>query len=71
MRRLYSRILWPCLPAGMRRSSFCLLQQTLELVQAILKFVLLAYPALKLDGPKLGVGYLVRYRGGRPLRPAL
>src|SRR5215208_2275817 len=71
MRRLYSRILWPCLPAGMPGTSFCLLQQTLQLVQALLQLVLLAYPALEFDGPKLGVGYLVRYRGCRSLRPTL
>src|SRR5215212_8437993 len=70
IRRLYSRILWPRLPAGMRRS-FCLLQQILKFVQALLQLVLLAYPTLQFDGPKLGVGYLARYRGCRSLRPAL
>src|SRR5918994_6362320 len=71
MRRLYSRILWPCLPAGMTPTSFCSLQQIPKLVQALLQLFLLAYPTLELDSSKLGVGYLVRYRGCRSLRPAL
>src|ERR671921_1083564 len=71
MRRLYWRILCPCLPAGMTPTSFCLLQQILKLVQALLQLLLLAYPALELDSPKLGVGYLVRHGGCRSLRPSL
>src|SRR5919107_80428 len=63
MRRLYSRILWPCLPAGMTPSSFCLLQQILKFVQAPFELVLLAYPTLQFDGPKLGVGYLIGHGG--------
>src|SRR5215217_2727064 len=59
MRRIYSRILWLCLPAGMTPTSFCSLQQIPKLVQALLQLVLLVYPTLKLDGPKLGVGYLI------------
>jgi hypothetical protein len=43
----------------MPRSSFCLLQQIFKLVHALLQPVLLAYPALELEGSKLGVGYLV------------
>src|SRR5215208_8128436 len=53
------------------RRSFCLLQQILKLIQALLQLFLRAYPALKLDSSKLGVGYLVRHSGGRSLRPAL
>src|SRR5215203_2177008 len=71
MRRLYSRILWECLPAGMCPSSFCLFQQILQFVQALLQLVLLTYSALELDGPKLGVGDLIGHRGGRSLRPIL
>src|SRR5215207_6089613 len=53
------------------RRSLCLLQEILKLVQALLQLFLLAYPTLELDSSKLGVGYLVRYGGGRSLRPAL
>jgi hypothetical protein len=63
MRRFYSRILWPCLPAGMLRSSFCLFQQIFKLVHALLQLVLLAYPALEFDGAKLAVGYLISHGG--------
>jgi len=45
----------------MTPTSFCSLQQIPKLVQALLQLFLLAYPTLKLDGPKLGVGYLIGY----------
>src|SRR5215217_415254 len=69
MRRLYWRILCPCLPAGMTPTSFCLLQQILKFVQAPFELVLLAYPTLQFDGPKLGVGYLIGH--GKVLEPSL
>jgi hypothetical protein len=41
------------------RRSFWLLQQILKFVQAPFEPILLAYPTLEFDGPKLGVGYLI------------
>jgi hypothetical protein len=48
----------------MPRSSFRILQQIVQFVQASFELVLLVYPTLQFDGPKLGVGYLIGHGGG-------
>src|SRR5687768_11045337 len=70
IRRLSLRRVCPCLPPGDTGPPLALLHHGLKLVQAPLKLVGLAYPALDLERTKARIGYLVGDCGGRPFHPS-